>query len=657
MKKILFSILCAGAVISCAKDVVITADHEAITFESAFVDNATKAAYDGSYNNNNFKAFQVYATITGTGSNEGTANIFKGESVIKGASLGQGLNWSYATANTQYWIPGNDYQFRAIADGNVSGVTEVVTDTYGMATAINLLDASAQKDILTAQHNVTNYTKPTSGTPAAVAFTFAHVLSKAKFTVKNTITTNNGYSYKVTNVVLNDLAKNGVYTITDGATGSWTAASAPETYDLPFGDVTVDGKAVNADATVADIKYNASAESNFDRLLIPGTQTLNITFSYGLYKDGVLIDAQDKTITAENVALEAAKAYNFVISLGNPGDPIQFDVVKVNDWDEKTPIAVVDPIEASTAKAFKQAVVDVEEYGTILITADMQFTTESYTHNTGSWYDGIYYVGDKSFTIDLGGNTIGNDGAVNDYLFNFKNAGSKASTITIKNGKLDAGTAAFCALCTSSTQENQLTINLENVELINNMSNGSTAKIRGGVILNVNSGTKITGKASYLGIECIASTVNIYDGAEIYMDGTVSYNGCLAGVGSGGTINVYGGYGKGVKGGFIAMTSGGTINIKGGEWIANTDGTIGDNSNLYVLTAQSNKYESGFVGPAIINVEGGTFRGGMDAWVLNNIEGEKAELNISGGNFNADPTNYLVTGKTATENTGIWTVK
>ena len=334
MKKILFSILCAAAVISCAKVEVVTAEQEAITFENAFVDNATKAAYDGSYNNNNFEAFQVYATITGKGANEGTANIFTGENVVKGAGLGQGTAWSYDVANTQYWIPGNDYQFRAIADGNVSGVTEVVTDTYGMATAINLLDASKQKDILTAQHNVTNYTKPENGTPAPVAFTFAHVLSKAKFTVKNTVETNNGYSYKVTNVVLNNLAKNGVYTITNGATGTWAPAATPATYSLSFGDVTIEGNAVETDATVADIQYNSSAESNFDRLLIPGTQTLNISFSYGLYKNEVLIDAQDKTITAANITLEAAKAYNFVISLGNPGDPIQFNVLAVTDWDK-----------------------------------------------------------------------------------------------------------------------------------------------------------------------------------------------------------------------------------------------------------------------------------------------------------------------------------
>lgn len=182
-------------------------------------------------------------------------------------------------------------------------------------------------------------------------------------------------------------------------------------------------------------------------------------------------------------------------------------------------------------------------------------------------------------------------------------------------------------------------------------------KVRAGSIVNVKAGTKITGKNSYLGIENWNATVNVYDGAEIYMNGTSSYNGCLVGVGGNGVVNVYGGYGKGVKGGFIAMTSGGTINVTGGEWIANTDGTIGDNSNLYVLTAQNNKYEGGYAGASIINVTGGTFRGGMDAWILNDVTVEKAELNISGGNFNANPSSYLAEGCEAKEANGVWTVR
>ena len=298
----------------------------------------------------------------------------------------------------------------------------------------------------------------------------------------------------------------------------------------------------------------------------------------------------------------------------------------------------------------------ISDGDTILLTGNVEFDADNRSLNSGSWYDGLYYVGDKSFTLDLNGFTISQNGAVNDYLLNFKNDGAKANTITIKNGTLDAGTTAFCAICTSSTNKQQITINLEKVSLINNMSNGATAKIRGGAVLNVKDGTVITGKNSYLGIECVASTVNIYDGAEIYQNGKSSYLGGLVGVCGNGVVNVYGGYGESAKCCFVAMTSGGTINISGGEWIANTDGTVSDNSNYYALTSQNNKYESGYAGASIINVTGGTFRGGMDAWILNDVTVEKAELNIAGGNFNANPSNYLVDGSVAVEADGIWTV-
>ena len=309
----------------------------------------------------------------------------------------------------------------------------------------------------------------------------------------------------------------------------------------------------------------------------------------------------------------------------------------------------------NTYRTLAQAVAAVEDGGTITLIANETFTKNN-RYNNGGYWDGLGYSGDKSFTIDLANFTISQNGALNDYLMWFKNDGAKANTITLKNGTLDAGTTAYCALATASSNAQKITVNLENINVINNKNNGSTVKVRGGAELNVKAGTEITGKNSYLGIECVASTVNIYDGAKIYMNGTSSYNGCLVGACAAGTVNVYGGYGKGAKGGFIAMTSGGTINIEGGEWIANNDGTVGNNSNLYVLTAQSNKNESGFAGPSIINVTGGTFRGGMDAWVLNNHADEKAELNISGGNFNANPASYVAENSIATENNGVWTV-
>ena len=317
--------------------------------------------------------------------------------------------------------------------------------------------------------------------------------------------------------------------------------------------------------------------------------------------------------------------------------------------------AMVAKVGNVTYGTLADAIAAVADGGTITLLGNVVIDSTTRVSSGGGWYEGVYIESDKSFTLDLGGYTLTQDGSVNDYLVFIKNIGSKASVITFKNGTLDAGTSAYCALCTSSGSTQQVTINLENINVINNNYNGSTIKVRGGTVLNVNAGTKIVGKNSYLAIECIASTANIYDGAEIYMNGASSYNGCLVGVGSNGVVNVYGGYGKGVKGGFIAMTSGGTINIYGGEWIANTDGSVGDNSNLYVLTAQSNSYESGFAGGSFINVYGGTLRGGMDAWVLNNIGGEQAGLLISGGNFNVDPTRYLAEGYSALYSDGVYT--
>ena len=314
-------------------------------------------------------------------------------------------------------------------------------------------------------------------------------------------------------------------------------------------------------------------------------------------------------------------------------------------------------IEVSNASHFLKAIAMVEDYDVITLLGDVTFNEANRSDN-GGWWDGLAYSGDKSFTVDLNSFTINQNGALNDYLVWLKNDGTKANTITFKNGTMDAGKTAYCALCTASSHVNKLTVNLENITLINEKLDGSAVKIRAGSELNVKDGTKITGQNSYLGIECSASIVNIFDGAEIYMNGTGSYNGCLVGVGGNGTINVYGGYGKGVKGGFIAMTSGGTINVNGGEWIANTDGSIGNNSNLYVLTAQSNSLESGFAGGSYINVTGGTLRGGMDAWVLDASKPEEqAGLCISGGNFNANPTRYLADGCEAHEAEGIWTVR
>ena len=299
----------------------------------------------------------------------------------------------------------------------------------------------------------------------------------------------------------------------------------------------------------------------------------------------------------------------------------------------------------------KKAVDAVEDGGTITLVANETFTKNNYSDN-GGWRDGIAYSGDKSFTIDLDGYTISQDGSLNDYLMWIKNDGAKPNTITLKNGTLDAGTTAYSAFATASSNAQKITINTENITFINNNSNGAVLKIRGGSELNVNAGTIIEGKNSYVGIEAVGNktVVNIYDDAKIYQKGTSSYVGAIVGASYNATMNIYGGYGKSAKCGIIVMSTGATINVSGGEWIANNDGTIvGDNQA--VLVSQNNRYESGWACKSVLNVTGGTVKGGYNCYGMGpGVEPDDAQINIKGGNFNADPTNYVVAGYEVTGN-------
>lgn len=313
MKRILLAASLMMCIVSCSKESVVkNISDEPISFSNVFVDNSTKAAIDDSYNSNSLTEFEVYGTITNSLNQSG--NIFNQERVWKTQEGG----WTYDPNNIQYWIPGNKYNFTAIAEGNVAKVTEVLANNETkVPTAIELYDASQQKDILYAKSGEIEYK---SGDKAeTVDFTFSHLMSKAKFTVKNTITANSGYSYKVKGIQITNAAKSSTYTIGSGWNGS------KGTYSLNFGDV-------------------EGYESKYERLLIPTDNVqdkktdINISFTCELYKDNILLQTTTNAYTAQ-VKLEAGHAYNFVIELGNPGDPIKFTVYSVGEW--STPVTVV----------------------------------------------------------------------------------------------------------------------------------------------------------------------------------------------------------------------------------------------------------------------------------------------------------------------------
>ena len=157
-------------------------------------------------------------------------------------------------------------------------------------------------------------------------------MAKVKFTVWNTITTQNGYHYKVENITIQNAANKGKYIAGTG----WNAtATSDYTFTPDFGHaVDVEEPTSEALAEGPLIAVGKKYESQYERLLLPGKQSFTIQFDYYLYNGTQLIDTQEnKTITSPEMTLEAGKAYNFNIKLGNPGEPITFDVSKVADWD------------------------------------------------------------------------------------------------------------------------------------------------------------------------------------------------------------------------------------------------------------------------------------------------------------------------------------
>ena len=322
MKKILFTILCAGAVISCAKEEVVTAEQEAITFENAFVDNATKALDGYTVTKSNLTTFNVWGTTQMPGTGSAIVPIFNEVAV----SL-DGTAWTYGAAYTQYWIPGNAYVFAAAKNYESVGLVDGVPATI-------VYDAATQKDLIYDEDDTR--TGDVVGYNPAVEFTFEHLLSKAYFTVKNEMSTANPlYSYKVSNIAINNAVKKATYTV---ATEKWGDVTASYAADAPLAFGNVNGVATATTSEAVKIFANtANNTSHYSRLLIPAeykdANKLNITCTIEtLYGDAVIdVENYSRDIV---YTFEKGHAYNFIFTLKNPGDPIKFDVAAVKGWVE-----------------------------------------------------------------------------------------------------------------------------------------------------------------------------------------------------------------------------------------------------------------------------------------------------------------------------------
>ena len=291
MKKTLIALAALAMVAACNKAEVIEATQDnLIGFEAPFVDNATKAIDNDYSGTKKLEGFKVYGTVKG---NLDPVNIFN-DVEIERNNKDYGAAWDYKNASdAEYWVPGCTYNFAAIVDGTVpaDGYT-----TDGMPAKINY--AIGDGDLLYATATASTVE---NANPGLVAFTFNHLLSKVYFTVDDKFTSGD-YTYTMTNILVNGIPSNGVYTVENG---TWKAGAGVV-------------------AEVAALNFGTFAAPNA-HLVIPVEQTMNIKFSYNIVYKGTPISTIEVDEDLEYTFAQKT-VYNVKVTLPALGNKIEFTV-------------------------------------------------------------------------------------------------------------------------------------------------------------------------------------------------------------------------------------------------------------------------------------------------------------------------------------------
>ena len=307
MKKLFISVLAIAGLVACTQEQTLVQQGPApMEFGGAFVEYATntRAAEDPSFKTATLEAFDVWAWM-----DDENGMVLTDENV----ELADG-KWGYA--NIQYWYPGHDYYFEAVAP--MEGNWEYDLAPEQNTIAFTNLDGT--EDLLYATATQSTKGDELGKDYEAVKLVFKHLLSKTKFTFKNGFPTDN-VSIVVENVEMTSFEKATYNTVTK----TWGDVSGDIT--LAYGDVeeTFSGK---------------STEAAYERLTIPADASKVYTVTYDLYVyqgENLAYTILGKESTVTDVAFEQGKAYNFVATFTPDNvvegglDPIEFEV-EVEDW-------------------------------------------------------------------------------------------------------------------------------------------------------------------------------------------------------------------------------------------------------------------------------------------------------------------------------------
>lgn len=324
MKKLLVSVLAIAGLVACTQETTLVQKGNApMEFGGAFVENATRAnaAVDPSTTTESITGFDVWGFM-----DQPSGKVFEGEDVT-----GETGNFTYL--NTQYWLPGHDYYFAALAPMNSANwkLNTENANTYG-AGIVDFHNVDGTEDLLYAAKMVSTKGLEVGETPGVVMLQFNHLLSKVKFTFTNGFDNANAY-IDVKEVTMEVPAKASINLAQQDwwSTNQWALVEGEKT-TLAFGDA------------CAKTAMGVKQETANERLTIPAgaDQEYKVTFKVQLYFGDVAAFEEVQTLESvvEGVALEMGKAYNFTAEInatnisedGKELLPIVFDVQEVKDW-------------------------------------------------------------------------------------------------------------------------------------------------------------------------------------------------------------------------------------------------------------------------------------------------------------------------------------
>lgn len=319
MRKSIIAILSLVGMVACTNDVTVKTQVPApITFGDSFVEVKTRAAVDPSITKDTIEAFDVWGFM-----DDPNGLMYDAQRVTKGEA-----GWSYSPL--QYWLQDHNYYFYAVAPvDNPDIVVHKDLNIEGLGT-IDFTNTDGSVDLLYAEKQESTYNEDVNADGhETVKFTFAHLLSKVKFTFTNGFPEGTS-SLKIENIKISKAPSKGTVTLNDDTAG--------RTWKITDSNATLDFGHVNGGVALLP---NDSAECDNERLTIPADANVRyqIDFTATLYYGENVALTSEKTVYLEDQAFVIGKNYNIKVTIDDTNiaedalAPIIFDVDEVEDWE------------------------------------------------------------------------------------------------------------------------------------------------------------------------------------------------------------------------------------------------------------------------------------------------------------------------------------